>query len=273
MQNLNTSQTTGLSLELFHVQTHTSFELPPNLAVIRIGKPNDQIAPDINVLGLPSSDIVSRLHAEIQVEESTYYIIDVESANGTFLNSVKLEPKQRYPLNLGDKIDLGQEEKVTFIFQHKQNFVSTSGSPLIHPVTVIQPQKIVQPIVQPQVVENNKQSRVDRPSKLVGLLLMIVGIVIISANTHIGLFVRIPGLLLCVTGVIVLSQRHLNRNIGWVLIGLGIAFMLFTGNIFASVNLFAILVSSALLFAGYQLFNTGKVLNYSLHSFKELFNK
>lgn len=268
MQNLSILQTTGLSLELFHVQTNTSFELPPNLAVIRIGKPNDQIAPDINVLALPNADIVSRLHAEIQVEESTYYIIDVESANGTFLNNVKLEPKQRYPLNIGDKIDLGQEEKVTFIFQQKQNFVSTSHSKPIHPATVIQAK-----IVQPQVVEKNKQPRVDRPSKLVGLVLMIAGIVIISANTHIGLFVRIPGVLLCVTGVIVLTQRHLNRNIGWVLIGLGIAFMLFTGNVFASVNLFAILVSSGLFFAGYQLFNTAKVLNYSLRSFRELLKR
>jgi pSer/pThr/pTyr-binding forkhead associated (FHA) protein len=273
MQNLSTLQTTGLTLELFHVQTNTSFELPPNLAVIRIGKPNDQIAPDINVLALPNADIVSRLHAEIEVEESTYYIIDVESANGTFLNNIKLEPKQRYPLNIGDKIGLGQEEKVTFIFQHKQNFVSTSHSTPIHPATVIQA-KIVQPgIVQPQVVENKKQPQVDRFSKFVGLLLMIVGIVIISANTQIGLFVRVPSVLLCVTGVIVLSQRHLNRNIGWVLIGLGIAFMVFTGNVFASVNLFAILVSSALLFAGYQLFNTGKVLNYSLRSFRELLKK
>ncbi|ARV59378.1 phosphopeptide-binding protein [Nostocales cyanobacterium HT-58-2] len=268
MQNLRTSQITGLSLELFHVQTHTSFELPPNLAVIRIGKPNDQIAPDINVVALPDADIVSRLHAEIQVEESTYYVIDVGSANGTFLNDVKLEPTKRYPLSLGDKIDLGQDEKVTFIFQNKQNFVSTSHPTPIRPATVIQAK-----IVQSQVVENNKQLQVDRGSKLVGLLLMVVGIVIISANTQIGLFVRIPGLLLCIAGVIVLTQRHLNRNIGWVLIGLGIAVMFLTGNIFASVNLFAILVSSALLFAGYQLFNTGKVLNYNLRSVRELFKK
>lgn len=268
MQNLSILQTTGLSLEFFHVQTNTSFELPPNLAVIRIGKPNDQIAPDINVLALPNADIVSRLHAEIRVEESTYSILDVESVNGTFLNNVKLEPKQSYALNIGDKIDLGQEEKVTFIFQQKQNFVSTSHSKPIHPATVIQAK-----IVQSQVVENKKQTRVDRPSKLVGLLLMIIGIVIISANTHIGLFVRIPGVLLCVTGIIVLTQEHLNRNLGWVLIGLGIAFMVFTGNVFASVNLFTILVSSILLFAGYQLFNTGKVLSYNWPYFKKLLKR
>ncbi|WP_017318160.1 FHA domain-containing protein [Mastigocladopsis repens] len=268
MQNLSTSQTTRLSLELFHVQSNTSFELLPNLAVIRIGKPNDQIAPDINVLALPNADIVSRLHAEIQVEESTYYIVDVGSSNGTFLNNVKLEPKKRYSLTLGDKIDLGHEEKVTFIFQCKRNLVFPSHSTPIRPDTVIQPE-----IVQPQIVENKKQPQVDRPSKLIGLVLMIAGIVIFSANTRIGFFVRIPSLLLCVAGVVFLTQRRLNRNIGWVLIGLGIAVMLFTGNIFASVNLFAILASSALLFAGYQVFNTGKILNYSLRSFRELLKK
>ncbi|MGH7999024.1 MAG: FHA domain-containing protein [Brasilonema sp.] len=268
MQNLSTSQTTRLSLELFHVQTNTSFELPPNLPVIRIGKPNEQIAPDINVLALPNADVVSRLHAEIQVEGNIYYIIDVGSSNGTFLNGIKLEPKKRYPLNLGDKIELGQQENVTFIFQHKQNFVSTSHSRLTHRATVFPAQ-----IVQPQIVENKKQPQVDRHSKLVGLVLMVLGILIISANTQIGLFVRIPGVLLCVAGVVVLSQRQFNRNIGWVLIGLGVAVLLFTGNIFASVNLFAILASSALLFAGYQLFNTGKVLNYSLHFVRKLLKR
>ncbi|NJM71483.1 MAG: FHA domain-containing protein [Scytonema sp. RU_4_4] len=263
MQNLSTSQKTGLSLELFHVQSNTSFELSPNLPVIRIGKPNEQIAPDINVLALPNADIVSRLHAEIQVEENTYYIIDLGSSNGTFLNSLKLEPKKRYPLNLGDKIDLGQKENVTFIFQYKQNFVYTSDSTLTHPAKVLQP----------QIVENKQQLQVDRPSKLVGLVLMIVGILIISANTRIGFFIHIPGVLLCIAGVVVLSQRQFNRKIGWVLIGLGVAVMLFTGNIFASVNLFAILASSALLFAGYQLFNTGKVLNYGLHSVRKLLKR
>lgn len=268
MPNLRRSHTTGSNLELFHLQSNTSFELPPNLPVIRIGKPNEQIAPDINVLALPNADVVSRLHAEIQVEENTYYIIDTGSSNGTFLNSVKLEPKKRYPLNFGDKIELGQQENVTFIFQPQQNFASTSHSRLTRQPTVLQAQ-----IVQPEITGNKKQYQVDRPSKLVGLVLMVLGILIISVNTRIGFFIGIPSVLLCIAGVIVLSRRHLNRNIGWILIGLGIAIMLFTGNLFASVNLFAILASSAFLFAGYQLFNTGKVLNYSLRSIRTLLKR
>lgn len=263
MQHLGTLQTTGLSLELFHVQTNTSFELPPNLAVIHMGKPNDQIPPDIDVSRLPDNDIVSRIHAEIQVEESTYYIVDAGSSNGTFLNNSKLEPKQRYPLNLGDKINLGQEEKVTFIFQYKQNQASSVHSTIINQPTVLQP----------QIVEKVRQPQVGRNSKLVGLVLMIAGIVIFAANTQIGIFVRIPSILLLITGVVVLIWRREYRTIGWILIGLGIAVMLFTGNVFASINLLAILASCALFAAGYQLFNTGKVLNYSLDALKRLLKK
>ncbi|GAB1543631.1 hypothetical protein NUACC21_63070 [Scytonema sp. NUACC21] len=258
MQNLGTLETTGLSLELFHVQTNTSFELPPNLPVIRIGKPNDQIAPDINVTFLPDADIVSRLHAEIQVEENTYYIVDTGSANGTYLNDIKLEPKKRYPLKLGDNINLGQEEKVTLIFQYKQNLVSASNAPIVTKPTLLQP----------EIAKNVQQMPVDRNSKLVGMVLMLVGIVLFAANTQIGIFMRIPSVLLLISGIALLLWRRTYRTIGWVLIGLGIALMIFTGNLFASVNLLAVFISSVLFAAGYQLFSTGKVLNYSLQSLK-----
>ena len=244
MQNPGTSQTTRLSLELFHVQTNTHFELPPNLTVIRIGKTNDQIAPDINVSDLPDADAVSRFHAEIILEGSIYYLADVGSSNGTFLNSTRLEPRNRYPLNLGDRIDLGQEGKVTFIFQPKQHDPSTPN------LTVIQP----------EIAQNSKQRTVDRSSKLVGLVLMVAGIVILTGNTQIGLFVRIPGVLLCVAGVIILISRPAYRNLGWISIALGIAIMLFTANVFASVSLLAVLASSS-----------GKIWNYSMRSLKGIF--
>ena len=95
----------------------------------------------------------------------------------------------------------------------------------------------------------------------------------IAANTRIGLFVRIPGLLLCLAGVFILTQRRFNRNIGWILISLGIAVILFTGNFFASFNLLAISTALALLFAGYQIFTTGKVLGYGWRDMKRLLQK
>jgi pSer/pThr/pTyr-binding forkhead associated (FHA) protein len=140
MQNSGRSQTIGLRLELFHVQTNTSFGLPANLTTIRIGKPKNQLVGDINVSDLPNANFVSRLHAEIQIEQNIYYLVDVGSSNGTFLNNIRLEPKNRYQLNLGDKIDLGPGSKVTFLFLNKQKQKVALDPPtsLNNPATVLQ---------------------------------------------------------------------------------------------------------------------------------------
>ncbi len=259
---------TKVNLELFHIQTNTSFKLPANQKVIRIGKPNDLIVPDVNISHLPERDIISRQHAEIHVEDGNYYLVDVGSANGTYLNNELLEPKKRYLLKLSDtpleslseRISLGKDDKVTFIFQSQQhshpNTLATS-----HP-TQFQPE-----------VARKSQTQVDKTSKIIGLALMVASIVIVAANTQVGIFIRIPGVLLCIVGAVFLFQRRFNRNWGWVLIALGIAVILFTANIFASVNFLAILASAALFVAGYQLMITGKVLNYNLRSLKGLLKK
>lgn len=102
---------------LLHVQTNTSVELPINLAVIHIGKPNDRIPPDIDVSGFPHSEIVSRIHADIRVEGDIYYIEDVGSSNGTYINNAPLPSGNRHRLRPGDRIALGKGDKVTFLFQ------------------------------------------------------------------------------------------------------------------------------------------------------------
>jgi hypothetical protein len=102
---------------LLHVQTNTSVELPVNLAVIHIGKPNDRIPPDIDVSGFPHSEIVSRIHADIRVEGDIYYIEDVGSSNGTYINNAPLPIGNRHRLRPGDRIALGKGDKVTFLFQ------------------------------------------------------------------------------------------------------------------------------------------------------------
>ena len=86
---------------------------------------------------MPNANFVSRLHAEIQLEKNIYYLVDVGSSNGTFLNNVRLKPKQRYRLKLGDKIDLGNVS-VTFLFQKKHIAVPEPITSLNNPATVIQ---------------------------------------------------------------------------------------------------------------------------------------
>lgn len=103
--------------KLFHVQTNTYINLPLDRSEIHIGKPNGHIPPDIDVASLPNADVVSRVHAQISVEEGRYFFIkDLGSANGTYLNGTLLTPQTRRQLKLKDKIDLGKENKVTFVF-------------------------------------------------------------------------------------------------------------------------------------------------------------
>ncbi len=51
---------------------------------------------------------VSRRHAAIHREGSTFTIMDLESKNGTYLNDERLAPHKSYPLQDGDKLSLGE---------------------------------------------------------------------------------------------------------------------------------------------------------------------
>jgi hypothetical protein len=102
---------------LLHVQTNTVLELPSHLSIVHIGKPNDRIPPDIDVSGFADSDIVSRIHADIRVEGEAYYIEDVGSSNGTYINSLPLPTGNRHRLRPGDRIALGKGDRMSFLFQ------------------------------------------------------------------------------------------------------------------------------------------------------------
>ena len=101
---------------LLHVQTNEKIELPQNLEVIHLGKPNAEIPPDIDVSGFPGSQFVSRIHADIRVEGDAFYLEDTGSCNGTYINYILLPTGSRHRLSSGDRIALGKEDKVSFIF-------------------------------------------------------------------------------------------------------------------------------------------------------------
>lgn len=102
---------------LLHVQTDTPIELPRQRSVIRIGKANDRRPPDIDVSGFPNSEIVSRVHANLRVEGDVYYLEDIGSSNGTYVNNLPLPCGNRHRLRPGDRFSLGKGDKVSFIFQ------------------------------------------------------------------------------------------------------------------------------------------------------------
>jgi hypothetical protein len=103
--------------QLFHIQSESTIEIPPQLNVLHIGKPNDRVPPDIDVSGFPYSEVVSRVHADLRVEGDNYYIEDTASANGTYINHNVLPKGNRHLLRVGDRISLGKGDLVTFLFQ------------------------------------------------------------------------------------------------------------------------------------------------------------
>jgi FHA domain/Double zinc ribbon len=105
---------------LLHVQTNVKLELPANLPIIHIGKPNNMIPPDIDVSGFPDSDIVSRVHGDIRYEANAFYFEDTGSSNGTYINNIPLASGNRHRLQEGDRISLGKGDKVSFVFHEPQ---------------------------------------------------------------------------------------------------------------------------------------------------------
>ncbi|ACA99018.1 MULTISPECIES: FHA domain-containing protein [Cyanophyceae] len=100
-----------------HVQTDTVLAIP-KVSIVHIGKPNPQYPPEVDLSPLPNSDVVSRLHANLWSDNGfEYYILDVGSSNGTYLNGVLLEPKEKHLLQNGDRLDFGRGEKVSLIFE------------------------------------------------------------------------------------------------------------------------------------------------------------
>ena len=73
-----------------------------------LGGRNEQADGQIQASG------VSRNHARITREEDQYYIEDLNSKNGTYLNGELLAYKQKCPVNPGDHLRFAREEYVFF---------------------------------------------------------------------------------------------------------------------------------------------------------------
>ena len=62
---------------------------------------------------------VSRQHAEIVYENGAYYVRDLKSTNGSWLNTERLAPLQRYPIEAGDQLRLGHCLMILFVRNDK----------------------------------------------------------------------------------------------------------------------------------------------------------
>lgn len=82
-------------------------------SIFRIGKEKSYV--NYCVTGNPT---ISRNHAEIEYVDGTYYIVDKNSTNKSYLGNdpTALEPEKKYPLKSGDHFKLSNEE---FVFELK----------------------------------------------------------------------------------------------------------------------------------------------------------
>jgi len=88
----------------------TRFPLAGDQARWTLGRDDDR------ALRLAHDPFVSARHAEVQVESGNHVLVDVFSANGTFLNFTRIPRGGRVPLRLGDVIGLGH----TFLVFQKE---------------------------------------------------------------------------------------------------------------------------------------------------------
>jgi pSer/pThr/pTyr-binding forkhead associated (FHA) protein len=100
-----------------YLRTQTGDLLPLESSSVIIGRkdPQAQIPLDLDLSAYDPGHALSRRHASIGREGSTYYIIDLKSTNGTRLNEVNLVSGQKMPLLDGDLIEFGLGMRVTFV--------------------------------------------------------------------------------------------------------------------------------------------------------------
>jgi pSer/pThr/pTyr-binding forkhead associated (FHA) protein len=96
--------------------------LPTGREIIRVGRYSERDnqpnvpanAPSSAPVGFKSK-VVSRRHCEFWYEDGKWFIKDVKSSSGTFLNHIRLSPpgteSKPYPVNDGDIVQLGIDFK------------------------------------------------------------------------------------------------------------------------------------------------------------------
>ena len=96
--------------------------LPTGSETIRVGRYSERDAQPVQPPNIPSaaavgfkSKVVSRRHCEFWYQEGRWYIKDVKSSSGTFLNHIRLSSpgteSRPFPVNDGDIVQLGIDFK------------------------------------------------------------------------------------------------------------------------------------------------------------------
>jgi len=116
---VTTMELPSIKALLIQPETEKVFELPSIEKIIYIGRTNEERPVQVDLTFLPDSDVISRIHAAITVENDNYFLEDTGSSNGTWLNEEKLEPGNRHRLkiNSGDVIAFGKSKSIKLEFK------------------------------------------------------------------------------------------------------------------------------------------------------------
>ena len=79
---------------------------------------NDVILPD-------PLKIISRKHAKIIETEGIFQLVDLGSANFTYLNEQRIQPNEENPIKSGDKIKIGEYELVIQLIIEKEHTIAS----------------------------------------------------------------------------------------------------------------------------------------------------
>jgi hypothetical protein len=89
--------------------------LESNYVIIGRKDAEYQVPLDLDLAKHDPGNAVSRRHACISREGESYFLLDLNSTNGTRLNEKDLTPGKKMPLQDGDRIEFGRGLRVTFV--------------------------------------------------------------------------------------------------------------------------------------------------------------
>lgn len=101
---------TNARLSIVHCNTQKTEVFPISKSSTIVGRYDADrgVSPDIDLLPFDTSGKISRRHAVITVEAGKYYFEDLGSSNGSLYNGEKALPQQKYTLQLGDQVCIGE---------------------------------------------------------------------------------------------------------------------------------------------------------------------